>query len=347
MEVYQFVDDFYLKDAIGNYVLMINDFLNKNNIRSFIFTNNFDTGLKEKCFHYLDFPLVSNPNGLIFFHFSIYSEILPYLVKIPNKKILIFHNITPSEFFPESHLKSLLKKARDQSVLINKNFDFAICDSNFNKKVLQEYGYKKKTIILPPFISLLKRFGKYKYKIKRDKKIKKIIHVGQFLYHKRIDDVVKIFNYYQKYFNKNAELYLIGGYYSYEDYFNCLREISAGNQSIHFTGKISDKELGYHYSSADLFLSMSEHEGFGIPYIEAMYFKLPIIAYNSGATLETIAGGGIIVQHKNYFFVSALIDRVITDKQIQKIITKNQLKELKRYDYKLIQNKLLKCLMKN
>jgi glycosyltransferase involved in cell wall biosynthesis len=65
-----------------------------------------------------------------------------------------------------------------------------------------------------------------------------------------------------------------------------------------FTGQVDDDELYAYYRLADVFLCLSEHEGFGVPLQEAMLFGLPVIAYDAGAVRETLRGGGLLLQDK-------------------------------------------------
>ena len=81
-----------------------------------------------------------------------------------------------------------------------------------------------------------------------------------------------------------------------------------------FTGKVSEEELKAYYETANLFLCMSEHEGFGVPLLEAMKMGVPVISYRSSAIPETMNGAGILVNEKNYAYIGALCNEVPTDK---------------------------------
>ena len=59
-----------------------------------------------------------------------------------------------------------------------------------------------------------------------------------------------------------------------------------------------------------VFLCMSEHEGFCVPLLEAMMFKLPIIAYDSCAVPETLGNAGIVIDDKDPVFVSYVMHEV-------------------------------------
>jgi glycosyltransferase involved in cell wall biosynthesis len=77
-----------------------------------------------------------------------------------------------------------------------------------------------------------------------------------------------------------------------------------------FTGQVDDEELYAYYRLADVFLCLSEHEGFCVPLQEAMHFNLPVVAFDAGAVRETLHGGGLLLRDKSPELVAELLDRV-------------------------------------
>ena len=61
-----------------------------------------------------------------------------------------------------------------------------------------------------------------------------------------------------------------------------------------FTDGVSHDELLAYYESAHVFISMSEHEGFGVPLVEAMLKRVPIVALAGTAVTETLGGAGVL-----------------------------------------------------
>ncbi len=98
----------------------------------------------------------------------------------------------------------------------------------------------------------------------------------------------------------------------FERYLDRLRELvrELGVEEVVFTGHVDDDELYAYYRVADVFLCLSEHEGFCVPLQEAMHFSLPVIAYDAGAVRETLHGGGLLLQDKRPELVAELLDRV-------------------------------------
>ena len=124
------------------------------------------------------------------------------------------------------------------------------------------------------------------------------LFVGRIIPNKSIDDLIRAFALYQRHCDPRSRLLLVGDYRGHERYFDRLREHGArslGVQEVVFTGHVDHDDLLACYAAADLFLCLSEHEGFCVPLLEAMAFGVPVIAYDAGAVRETLRGGGLLL----------------------------------------------------
>jgi glycosyltransferase involved in cell wall biosynthesis len=84
---------------------------------------------------------------------------------------------------------------------------------------------------------------------------------------------------------------------------------------VFFAGKVDDSYLHAYYRTADLYFSMSEHEGFGVPFIEAMWFDVPVLAYRSSAVPETLGQGGVLFTEKDDLEQVAALAHVLISNQ--------------------------------
>ena len=160
---------------------------------------------------------------------------------------------------------------------------------------------------------------------------------------KKVEDVISAFDYYKTHFDPTARLFLVGSFNEEDKYYQMLVKHIAklGVKDVIFPGHIPfDEILGY-YSVADVFLCMSEHEGFCVPLVEAMYFKVPIVAYSSSAIPDTLGGSGVLVEEKDYEEVSKRMERVVQDKSISKKIINEQTIRLESFDNQIIKNGLM------
>ena len=122
----------------------------------------------------------------------------------------------------------------------------------------------------------------------------------------------------------------MGNYQEPDAYYQHLQEYikECGVENVIFPGHIAFRTILAYYKIADLFLCMSEHEGFCVPLVEAMFFETPIVAYASTAIPGTLGGSGVLVESKEPERVAEKIHQVIEDEQYKNEIVKEQKKRL-------------------
>ena len=113
-----------------------------------------------------------------------------------------------------------------------------------------------------------------------------------------------------------------------------------------FTGHIRFDEILAYYKIADLFLCLSEHEGFCVPLVESMIFDVPIVAYNSSAIPSTLGGAGLLLESKDPVLVAGAMDRVIRNQKLREKIIENQRERLQDFRYEIIKEKFAEYLQK-
>ena len=332
-------------DAISNYALEIRSVLKAWGCKSEIYAQYIDPKLSRFARVYHEYEKVSSGRNILIFHFSIGSEISQFVKNLPDKKILIYHNITPPTFFSgvNDTIAHLLKCGREELAGCHNRVDLALGDSEYNRKELIKLGFKR-TGVLPIMIDYDKYAQEPDYKVLnefRDNYIN-LIFVGRISPNKKQEDLIKIFYYFNKYISPNSRLFLIGSYEGTEKYFMQLKEFAKklNLKDVYFTGQVEFKELLAYYKLADLFISMSEHEGFCVPLLESMYFGIPIIAYNSSAIPYTLSGTGVLVNEKKYEEIAELAYILINDRDINGKIIEKQRLQLERFEKAKIEKML-------
>ena len=106
-------------------------------------------------------------------------------------------------------------------------------------------------------------------------------------------------------------------------------------------GQVSQAELNGYYQLADCFVSMSEHEGFGVPLVEAMYFDVPVIAYDATAVAETLGGAGVLLRDRDPYLVAEVTDLVLRDETLRQAIIARQRRRLADFAYEKVSAQLL------
>ena len=174
-----------------------------------------------------------------------------------------------------------------------------------------------------------------------------ILFVGRVAPHKKQEDIIRAFCYYNRNINKKSRLFLVGSDGGMESYSAALkkyvRELGL-EEAVLFKGHVGFQEILAYYSVADLFLCMSEHEGFCVPLIEAMLFDVPVMAYNSTAIPYTLGGSGVLLEEKNPIFVAKVMQRVLEDKRLKEQVVKGQQERLRDFSYERIYAQLEKCM---
>lgn len=339
MKINQFHSGTAVGDAITNQMLMIKDLLVKEGYESEIYADFIPGSLHDKIKSINNYK--GSKENLLIVHHSMGFDGFDKIISLPDKKAMIYHNITPEKYFTDEHTRSYIRKGLRQASEYKKHMNYIIADSNYNRKELISMGHKN-IDVMPVQISL-NRFDIIKSDkefIKKFSGSKNFLFVGRLVSNKCQDDVIKSFALYNKSFEVNSNLLLVGDLGgAYIEYLKkvCI-ELDIEDR-VYFLGKISEEHLKACYEIADLFLCMSEHEGFGVPLLEAMVMSVPVIAFSSSAISETMGGKGILVLNKDYSEIASLAHEVITDKDLQsKIIQmqKKRIEKLKSTDTKKI-----------
>ena len=212
---------------------------------------------------------------------------------------LIYHNITPPEYFARTHrtlARQCFRGRRELRAYVDR-CDLALGDSEFNRQDLESLGFTR-TAVLPvvPDLTHLDAEADWFVANEFDDDRTNILFVGRMVGNKKIEDVIRCFHAYQTRFNRRSRLLLVGIFSIFERYFAGLAHLvrELGVTDVHFIGPVTDAELIAYYDCADLFLCASEHEGYCVPLVEAFYKEVPVLAYAATAVPATMDGAGVL-----------------------------------------------------
>lgn len=329
MKIVQIVPNALYGDAVSNDILALDAVLKKNGFDAEIYASVIDDRIKErvKCF---DMIGELNSEDILIYHMATASPMTEYVKNQNCKKVLRYHNITPPKFFYKYNQVAAEACYRGiQEVKGLKDcFDICVPDSEFNASDLRDYGYNGEIYPLPimiPFEDYKKDIDVDIYDKYNDGKTN-ILFVGRFAPNKKWEDVISAFAMYQRYWNSSSRLIMVGKYDVHDPYYKALAEYVKllKIRNAVFTGHIGFDGILACYKVANLFLCLSEHEGFCVPLIEAMIFKKPIIAYGACAVPETMGIGTMVIQDKKPAEVAGFINRVITDYELSEDLVRHQ-----------------------
>ena len=316
-------------DAIGHEVLGIQRVLRSAGFDSEIFVETADPRLEPLTLDYRDMIDGIGPQDVLIHHFSIGSRASRTAYALPGRMALIYHNITPPEYFIGVHkdlVKLCFRGRRELTAYIDR-CDIALGDSEYNRAELEALGFRRTDVLpvvpdfthldVPPDSRLAADF---------DDEWVNVMFVGRVIPNKKFESVIRAFHAYRTKHNPRSRLLLVGSHSGFERYLAMLHALIArlGTPDVHFLGHVTNEELTALYDVADLFLCASEHEGFCVPIVEAFYKQVPVLAYAATAVPATMDGGGVLYDTQDPLDIARLMDAVLDDVRLQDAVIASQ-----------------------
>ena len=346
--IIQIVASLNFGDAVGNDVRAIARALNEAGYATGIFTMAVHPKIKDEGVYLINMLPELNENDLIIYHYATADELADIIKEAPCKVVLRYHNVTPPAFFHgyDEGAEKVTREGLDEIADLKEAIDYGIVVSDFNKKDLIDMGYQCPIAVAPILIPLKD------YEQEPDKDVvtrysdgkTNIVFVGRIVPNKKFEDVIACFAAYKEKYDPTARLFLVGNYQETDTYYQYLQEYikKCGVKDVIFPGHIAFNAILAYYKIADLFLCMSEHEGFCVPLVEAMFFETPIVAYASTAIPGTLGGSGVLVETKEPEAVAEKMHQVITDQAYRAEIMEKQKRRLEDFSYDRIKEQILK-----
>lgn len=333
MRVHQLLAALSYGDAIGNEALAIQRHLRAAGHESEIFAELVHPRVAHLARPLWEYTRVSSPETVCIFHFSIGSAAGRLIHRAPDRLVVVYHNITPARFFLgfHPHLAGLCHHGRRELAAFAERTELALGDSELNRSELEQAGFARTGVL--PIVLELSLYERPPAPVVRrlyDDGRVNVLFVGRIIPNKKIDDLVRAFAAFQRWVQPRSRLLLVGDHRGFERYLGRLQELvrELRVDEVVFTGQVDDEELYAYYRLADVFLCLSEHEGFCVPLQEAMHFGLPVVAYEAGAVRETLRGGGLLLQDKSPELVAEILDRVTHGGELRRAVLASQAKAI-------------------
>jgi glycosyltransferase involved in cell wall biosynthesis len=231
--------------------------------------------------------------GGIVLRYALWSPTVDVALQADGPVALCYHNITPGELLRDFNatVAELCDRGRAALAGFDGRVEALIADSSFNAAELREAGLGEAAVV-PLLLELPAEPPR-----REPNQEPIVLSVGRIVPNKRLEDVVKAFTLYQRHRAPDASLVLVGSEHGFESYRHALDVLVArlGTRRVHFTGPISSEARDAWYRSADVYLSMSVHEGFCAPLVEALAHGVPVVARAAGAVPETLGGAGLVL----------------------------------------------------
>lgn len=301
MGIHQIVVSASPGDAITNNAMELRSVLRQVG-KSEIFSPDVHEDLDGDVLELDDYAKVADRRGrdLLVYHASIgEASVCSFLLSRPERLVLVYHNISPSEPFRsyDPRFADLLDQGRFELQLLRDRTVLALGDSRYNTVELQALGYQDARYSplvvdpwflrdLEPDLDVLSGLAALDGPI--------ILSVGQMLPHKRPHLLMQAFHVLSTYLMPEAHCVMVGAF-RFPSYGRVVRRYAQELNllGLHMTGSVRPEELAAYYRGADLFVTVSMHEGFCVPLLEAMAFDVPILGNDQGAIAETLGDAGV------------------------------------------------------
>jgi glycosyltransferase involved in cell wall biosynthesis len=334
--IHQFSVSSIYGDGVTNGMLFVQRILRDSAIESEIFSFYIDPKI-ENCIHNAKYYR-PRANDVVLVHYALGSEYDQWVEDLEAHKVLVYHNITPAAFFESgSYIRSLAERGRQQLSIWSKTSIFrgAIGDSDFNAAELLDWGYKSVASIgLLVDLDLLRQKAWNREFPQSFAGVRTLLFVGRICENKGQLELVQMMGELRKTFEEPVQLLLVGDTTTldYEQRVRSEIERSGLSNSVRLLGKLADADIVTLYRFADVYVSLSEHEGFGMPLVEAMAFDLPVVAADAGATVETLGTGGLVLARRDPLIAAAAVQMVMSEPSLRRDIIRGQRRSLMRFE---------------
>lgn len=321
-------------DGVTNSMFYIQSLLRDLGFESEIFSETIPEELRTQV---KDISLLEDASDtLLFSHHCLGYDNWKWLLSLSMKKVMIYHNITPVELLPEDgDIRRWARLGREQLADWAPKFLGAIGVSQLNTQELIENRYAHVATI--PMLVDFAKLSAHKADITGLHQYRdafNVLFVGRICENKRQLELIEMIHHLRYRTSSPVRLILAGavtsGAYQHliEERIHqlCLQE------HVVQLGKVSNEQLVALYRGADVFMCLSAHEGFGMPLIEAMQYKLPVIARQSSNIADTLGEGGILLSsHASAWDCANAAFNLMNEPALRRLVIQNQDKNLQRF----------------
>jgi glycosyltransferase involved in cell wall biosynthesis len=280
----------------------------------------------------------SDPNAtqgdVTILHFAVPSPMTQALRTLPGARVLHYHNVTPAHFFApyDAGICRMAAEGRRELKTLVDRVDLALGVSEYNRRELDELGFAS-TGVLPIVVDTARLTSARRVPaIERmlQDGFANILFVGRIAPNKKIEDHIRLAEHYKRYVDIRYRFIFVGRSDAVPRYYAMIRALISEYQMLHerfvFTGPVLDDELAAYYRHAHAYVSLSEHEGFCVPLVEAMAMDVPVLAYAAAAVPETLGGAGVSFAPKDLEQAAELLGGLVYDLPFRDAVIEGQRK---------------------
>ena len=334
MIVNQWVPAAHKGDAIGDSARRVRDLLRSMGHESDVYALTIDDDLRHDVRPFRD--AAAARGDLTIFHYALPSPMTAAFAALDSRRVLQYHNITPAAYFApyEPALFRLASLGRQELATLAGRVDLALGDSEFNRRELETLGFGR-TGVFPIAIDtarITRQVERPSVEAVADDRLVNFLFVGRIAPNKKIEDHIKLAETYKRYVDAYYRFIFVGRCDVVPRYYSTIRALMAEYRLLPdrfvFTGPVPDEELAVYYRRAAVYISLSEHEGFCVPLLEAMAAGVPVLAYSAGAVPDTLGDAGVQFAPKDLEYAAELLGALAFDDDLRASVIAGQRRRL-------------------
>ena len=314
MIVNQWVPAAHRGDAIGDSARRVRGLLRELGHDSNIYAMTIDDDLRGDVIPWTDSG--ATRGDLTIFHFALVSPMTSAFAKLKAGRVLQYHNVTPAHFFAgyDAAIFRLAMLGREDLKSLVGHTDIAFGDSEYNRQELDALGFSNTGVF--PIAVDTERITRAPRRpalesVLQDEGWLNFLFVGRIVPNKKIEDHIKLAEHYKRYVNEQYRFVFVGKTDATPRYFDAIQALIERYRMppgrFIFTGAVPEEDLATYYRMASVYISLSEHEGFCVPLLEAMAADVPVLAYSTTAVPDTLGGAGVQFTPKDLEYAAELL----------------------------------------
>jgi glycosyltransferase involved in cell wall biosynthesis len=334
MIVNQWVPAAHAGDAIGDSARRVRDLLRGLGHEADLFALTIDDGLVGDVRPFAD-P-AARRGDITIFHYALPSPMTAAFAALGHRRVLQYHNVTPASYFApyDAGLFRLAALGRQELATLVGHVELALGDSEYNRLELESLGFSP-TGVFPIAVDtarVTRRSRVPALERMLDDELVNFLFVGRIAPNKKIEDHIRLAECYKRYVDAYYRFIFVGRYDVVPRYYATVRALMTEFNLLHdrfiFTGPVPDEELAVYYRNAAVYISLSEHEGFCVPLVEAMATDVPILAYAAAAVPDTLGGAGVQFAPKDLEQAAELLGALVFDDGLRANVIAGQRRRL-------------------
>ncbi|RPI53918.1 MAG: glycosyltransferase [Chloroflexi bacterium] len=355
MRIHQMTAALVYGDAITNDILEIDARLKAWGHESRIYGEHIEPRLAHLGRPQAEYePFLGKRDDVLIYHYSLYTSNLELYRRSSQRKLVVYHNITPPEFFHGYH-RDMEAKCRigRQALPQLQGCDLAVADSDYNRRELVQAGIPAdRTDVLPPFMNLAGLSGAACNPALagrlRQAGTANLLFVGRVAPNKALEDLIKVVHCYRQAIDPHVRLWLVGAQPMpvYARFLQRLIVQLGLAGVVELAGQVSLPDLKTYYQAADLFVCASRHEGFGVPLLESMAFDVPVLARSSTAVPDTLGQAGVLFHGSDYGAIAEAVHLLLTETGLRRRVIDRQRRRLGEFAPEQVEARLRQALQR-